>query len=120
MDKIMARGLTFMACHGVLAEEKVQPQTFRIDLDLYLDLEPAGRSDDLQDTVSYAEVFDEVRQIVENESYNLLETLAEKIAAALLSGYPLLTGVEITVYKPHAPVAGEFDYFAVNIKRFRK
>ena len=119
MDKIMARGLTFTACHGVLATEKAVPQTFKVDLDLYLDLRAAGMSDDLKDTVSYAEVFEQVRKIVENESYNLLEALAENIAASLLFCYPL-QGVEITIYKPNAPVNGIFDYFAVNIKRFRK
>ena len=119
MDKIMARGLTFTACHGVLATEKVVPQTFKLDLDLFLDLGAAGMSDDLNDTVSYAEVFEQVRKIVENESYNLLEALAENIAAALLCDYPL-QGVEVTIYKPDAPVNGIFDYFAVNIKRFRK
>ncbi len=119
MDKIMARGLTFTACHGVLATEKVVPQTFKLDLDLFLDLRAAGMSDDLKDTVSYAEVFEQVRKIVENESYDLLEALAENIAASLLFCYPL-QGVEITIYKPDAPVNGIFDNFAVNIQRFRK
>ena len=119
MDKIMARGLTFTACHGVLAAEKVVPQTFKVDLDLFLDLRAAGLSDDLKDTVSYAEVYEQVRKIVENESYNLLEALAENIAASLLFCYPL-NGLELTIYKPDAPVNGIFDYFAVNIKRFRK
>lgn len=119
MDKIMARGLTFTACHGVLATEKVVPQTFKVDLDLFLDLRAAGLSDDLKDTVSYAEVYEHVRKIMENESYNLLEALAENIAASLLFCYPL-QGVALTIYKPDAPVNGIFDYFAVNIKRFRK
>lgn len=119
MDKIMARGLTFTACHGVLASEKVVPQIFKLDLDLYLDLRAAGMSDDLKDTVSYAEVFEQVRKIVENESYNLLEALAENIADSLLLHYPLQS-VEVTIYKPDAPVNGIFDCFAVNIKRFQK
>lgn len=119
MDKIMARGLTFSGCHGVLPAEKIEPQTFIVDLDLFLDLQPAGISDNLKDTVSYADVFEQVRQIVENESYDLLEALAENIAAAILMRHPLI-GVEVTVYKPDAPVKGIFDNFAVNIQRFRK
>lgn len=119
MDKIIARGLTFTGCHGVLATEKVVPQIFKVDLDLFLDLRGAGMSDDLKDTVSYAEVFEQVRKIVENEHYNLLEALAENIAASLLLCYPL-QGVELTIYKPNAPVDGIFDHFAVNIKRFQK
>lgn len=119
MDKIMARGLTFTACHGVLAEEKVNPQTFLVDLDLFMDLQPAGISDDLKDTVSYADVYEQVKKIVENESYNLLEALAENIAASLLVCFPL-QGVKVTVYKPNAPINGKFDHFAVKIIRFRK
>ncbi len=120
MDRIMARGLTFTARHGVLPEEKVQPQTFIIDLDLYLDLHPAAGTDDLKDTVSYADVYEEVSRIVLNETYNLLETLAEKIAETLLAAHPQLKEVEISVYKPEAPITGKFDYFAVNIRRFQK
>lgn len=119
MDKIMARGLTFTACHGVLAAEKVTPQIFMVDLDLLMDLHAAGISDDLKDTVSYAEVYEQVKKIVEEESYNLLEALAENIAASLLYRFPL-QGVEVTVYKPNAPVNGKFDHFAVKINRFRK
>lgn len=119
MDKIMARGLTFTACHGVLPAEKIVPQTFQVDLDLYLDLQVAGMSDDLKDTVSYAEVYEQVSKIMEKESYNLLEALAENIAASLLFCFPL-QGVEVTVYKPQAPINGKFDHFAVKIKRFRK
>jgi len=119
MDKILARGLTFEACHGVLEAEKESPQTFKVDLDLFLDLQPAGLSDDLKDTVSYADVYEQVKKIIEGESYNLIEALAENIAASLLVCFPL-QGVEVTVFKPDAPVNGEFDSFAVNIQRFRK
>ncbi|HWQ76117.1 MAG TPA: dihydroneopterin aldolase [Syntrophomonas sp.] len=118
MDRIMARGMTFKGCHGVLEFERQAPQLFRVDADLMLDTSPAGRSDDIRDTVSYAEVFDVVKKIVEQESYQLLEALAENIAAALLYRFPV-NGVEITVYKPNAPVNGEFDYFGVSIQRCR-
>ncbi|NLV21187.1 MAG: dihydroneopterin aldolase [Syntrophomonadaceae bacterium] len=118
MDRIMARGMTFKACHGVLPFEKSEPQTFRVDVDLLLDTSLAGHSDDIKDTVSYADVFAQVRKIVEQESYQLLEALAENIAAALLLRFPVL-GVEITVNKPDAPVEGQFDYFGVSIKRYR-
>lgn len=119
MDKIMARGMTFRGCHGVLPQEKEQPQTFKVDADLFLDTSRAGQSDELEDTVSYAEVFARVKEIVERQSFQLLEALAENIAGTLLRSFPL-TAVEITVYKPDAPLAGEFDYFAVAIKRFQK
>ncbi len=116
MDKIIARGLRFKGCHGVLAEEQNTPQEFIIDLELYLDLGPAGLSDNLELTVDYEQVFHAVRRIVENQSYKLIETLAENIAQTILAGFAV-SSVEVTVYKPQAPVEGIFDYFAVKIRR---
>ncbi len=119
MDKIIAKGLRFQACHGVLPAEKKKKQTFIIDLELYVDLHKAGCSDDLEDTISYDEVFHEVENIVTGQHFNLIERLAEVIADTLLKRFAL-PGVKITVYKPDAPVNGDFDYFAVSIKRFCK
>lgn len=119
MDKIMARRLRFYGCHGVLEEEKKRRQPFEVDLDLYLDLQHAGFSDDLQQTVNYDQAFHLVRVIVEQEHFNLIEALAERIAAAVLAEFPVQE-VEVTLYKPEAPVAGEFKYFAVKIHRLRQ
>lgn len=119
MDKIIAKGLTFTACHGVFPEEKANPQTFKLDLVMYKDLEPAGREDDLTKTVSYAEVYEVVKGIVEGPPFNLIEALAQKVASRVLDIFPL-AAVEVTVYKPEAPVAGKFDYFAVQIYREKR
>ncbi len=118
-DKIIAQGMQFFGCHGVLPEEKKKPQPFVVDVEMSLDLAPAGRSDNLADTVSYDEVFHTVRRIVENCSFNLIEALAETIAEKLLSDFAVQE-VEVTVYKPQAPVEGKFNYFAIKIKRFRQ
>ena len=120
MDKLIARGLTFQACHGVGAQEKITPQTFRIDLELGLDLQTAGIVDDLASTVNYDQVYHLVENIVLLQSYNLIEALAEAIAAALLETFARLQTVQVTVYKPEAPVQGEFEYFAVQITRRQK
>lgn len=119
LDKIIARGLTFQGSHGVLPAEKSNKQPFIVDLEIFKDLCPAGMSDNLEDTVSYAEVYAVVKRIVEQESYNLIETLAENIAAAILLRFPI-KGINVRVYKPQAPVEGEFEYFAVEITRFNK
>ena len=119
MDSIIARGLSFKACHGVLDQEKTYPQLFQVDLELFLDLQAAGQQDELNLTVDYDQVYHLVQGIVEGPSCNLIETLAEKIAQALLGKFPL-EAVEVTVYKPEAPVKGEFQYFAVKIRRNQK
>jgi len=116
MDSIIAKGLTFTACHGVLPQEKTCAQQFVVDLILYLDLKAAGLHDDLKYSVDYSEVYEVVKNIVEGPTCNLLEALAEKIAQTLLKKFPIAE-VEITLYKPQAPVKGKFDYFAVKIRR---
>lgn len=118
MDKIIAKGLLFQGTHGVLAEEKTALQAFKVDLIMYKDLSVAGQTDNLAQTVSYDEVFHVVRRIVEEESYNLIEKLAEAIAEEVLNRFPL-EAVDVTVYKPQAPVQGKFDFFAVEIHRQR-
>ena len=116
MDSIIARGLSFKACHGVLDSEKINPQLFQVDLEMFLNLQAAGQQDDLNLTVDYDQVYHLVQSIIEGPSCNLIETLAGKIAQTLLENFPL-TAVEVTVYKPEAPVKGEFQHFAVKIRR---
>jgi dihydroneopterin aldolase len=120
MDSIIARGMTFQGCHGVMGQEKINPQTFKVDLEMFLDLQTAGKNDDLQSTINYDQVFHLVEIIVTEESYALIEALAEQIAQALLFAFPLMDSLDVTVYKPEAPVQGDFEYFAVKIKRFQK
>ncbi len=119
MDKIIARGLVCYGKHGVLETEKNNPQRFEIDLVLYKDLKDAAARDDLNYTVDYADIFYNIREIVENKSFNLIETLAENICEMILARYAV-ENVELTVYKPCAPVDGEFKHFAVKIERRRK
>jgi dihydroneopterin aldolase len=120
MDSIIARGLSFQGCHGVEEQEKIRPQTFKVDLELFLDLKTAGKTDDIQNTINYGQVFKLVKQIVEGESYVLIEALADRIAGVLLFSFPQLHSLELTIYKPEAPVQGVFDHFAVKIMRFQK
>ena len=119
MDKIIAKGLRFKGCHGVLPSEKQIPLEFLIDVELWLDLSVAGKTDDIANTVDYSQVWAQVKEIVENRSYNLIEALAEHIARTLLNGFRVIT-VRVTVYKPQAPVEGDFDYFAVSIARSKE
>ena len=100
----------------MLDQEKTNPQLFQVDLELFLNLQAAGQQDDLSLTVDYDQVYQLVQAIVKGPSCNLIEALAEKIAQALLNKFPL-QAVEVTVYKPEAPVKGEFQYFAVKIRR---
>ena len=109
---ILIRGLEVSACHGVLAEEKANQQTFIFDADLYTDFYSAAISDDLNATVNYAKACDILVETATKKSYNLLETLAYSGVYALLERLNLKK-VSLTVYKPNAPVKHKFDTVGV-------
>ncbi|HSP47059.1 MAG TPA: dihydroneopterin aldolase [Clostridiaceae bacterium] len=119
MDRIIMEYMAFHGRHGVLPEEKVLGQKFFVDGVLYLDLRKAGETDDLQHTVSYAEVYELIRKVVQDEQYDLLEAVAENICRRVLEEHPLVQKVRIRIRKPEAPVSGIFDSFGVEIERER-
>lgn len=116
MDKIILEGLEFYGYHGVLPEEQSLGQRFIVDLELYLDLRPAGISDDPDLTVNYARVFELVESIVGGRPYRLIESVAEAIASAVLEHFPVKE-LMVRVKKPQAPVPGKFTWMAVEIRR---
>lgn len=118
-DKIIMSNMAFFGRHGVLKEENVLGQKFFVDMILYVDTKAAGQSDDIKASVHYGEVYEVVKDIVENKQFKLLEALSEHIAQSVLSKFDLVEGLNVTVKKPEAPVPGIFDYFAVSIERFR-
>lgn len=120
LDRIIMKDMAFFGYHGVMAEESVLGQKFFISAELFLDLKAAGETDDLNKTISYAEVYNRIKNIVENKRYQLLEALSENIAAEIIKDFSLVEGVTIEVKKPEAPVPGIFDYMAVKITRTRE
>jgi dihydroneopterin aldolase len=117
-DRIVLHNMVFQGRHGVLEHEQREAQPFQVDVELLLNLQPAGVDDDLSKSVDYSLVFDVTRQIVESTSYRLLEALAEAIAHELLVDFPVQE-VGVLVRKPHAPIDGVFDYAGVEIWRRR-
>lgn len=117
-DRIELRNMVFMGRHGVLEREQREDQPFEVDVELALNLQPAGLDDDLTRTIDYADVFDHVRQIVESTSYRLIEALAEAIAHELLLRFPA-AAVTVRVRKPRVPIDGRLDWAGVEITRQR-
>jgi dihydroneopterin aldolase len=115
-DVIQLRGLRVMGVHGVLPEEQQRPQPFEVDVDLTVDLRPAGLSDHLEDTVDYGVISDLVAACVGEERHALLERLAERIAAVALAD-DRVTSVTVTVRKLRPPLAVSIDHVAVSITR---
>ena len=119
MDKIILSNLGFYGYHGVLEAEKVLGQKFFIDMELYLETKEAGQTDDMNKSVSYADVYEVVKEITEKRRFNLIEALAENIAKEVLDKFELINEVMVRVKKPEAPVNGIYDYFGVEIRRGR-
>lgn len=117
-DRISLRGMLFLARHGVTLEERIEPQPFEVDVELWADLDRASASDELADTIDYSAVFSLVARIVEGESFRLIETLAGTIADAVLESTGVRT-VEVRVRKPRAPLPGPFDSVEVTVRRPR-
>jgi len=118
LDQIQLRGLRFYGTHGVLAEEHARSQPFEVDVDLFLDLGPAGASDELGDTVDYGRLCELTRAVVEGPSANLLEHLAERIAdGALEISSGRARQVVVTLRKLRPPVPIDITSAAVKICR---
>jgi dihydroneopterin aldolase len=117
-DRIVLHDMVFEGRHGVLEREQREAQPFHLDVELGLDLGPAGVEDDLGRTVDYGSVFETCRTIVESTSFRLIEALAEAIAQELLAEYPA-DEVIVRVRKPNAPIDGTFAYAGVEISRRR-
>lgn len=118
MDKITLTGMHFYGYHGCLPEETKTGQPFDVDAVLYVDLQPAGKADDLTKTIDYSQVYRAIKDIVENHTYKLIETVAERIAHTILSQFTV-DAVDITVHKPQAPVGGPFSDVSVTVERSR-
>jgi dihydroneopterin aldolase len=118
-DRILLVDMVFQARHGVHEREKVTAQRFEVDVELFVDLQPAGLEDDLERTLDYGQVYETVRTIVESTTFNLIEALAEAIAHELLTDFPALEEVEVRVRKPHVLLGGPLAYAGVQIRRRR-
>ena len=116
MDRILVPGLRALGVHGVLPEEKVRAQPFEVNLELSVDLAPAGQSDDLNDTVSYADIIESVERVITHERFELIERLAQRIAEVCRSD-ERVTAVVVEVRKLRPPVPSVVRHVAVRIER---
>lgn len=120
MDKIIIRDLKLYAYHGVNPEEKLEGQNFLLDIDCFSDLSVPCVDDDVDSTVSYAQIIKVVRKVFTAEKYDLIEKAAEVVAQAVLNNFNKIEKVTVTLKKPEAPVKADFGYVAVEITRERK
>ena len=116
-DRLHLEGLQFFGHHGDVEAERTLGGRVDVDVEIRTDLQAAGVSDALDDTVDYVHCYQTVRAVVETRRHNLLETVAADIAAELLDDARILA-VRVRVAK-QPPIAGVFHRFAVVIERDR-
>ena len=117
---IHLKKLRFHGRHGVLPEEAALGQPWIIDLDLVVDIARAAATDDLAHTVNYDDVYSLCQDIVVNERFALIETLANRILSSVLAAHPPVRSATVTVHKPHVPIPGDHDGVAITASLSRQ
>lgn len=117
MDKIKIKNLECFGNHGVFKEENILGQKFIISATLYIDTLAAVKDDDLNFSVNYGEVCQLISDIVKDNTFKLIETLANTIAMVILNKYNLVKKIKIIVKKPFAPIKFSIDTVSVELKR---
>ena len=118
-DRIFIKGLTLHAYHGVMPHEAKVGQSFSIDMLLDIDLSTAARSDKVADTVSYDKVVDCAKAAFSAQRFRLIEAAAGSVANAVLAEFPRVHSIQVTIHKPHAPIAAIFSDVGVSLTRKR-
>lgn len=117
MDIIRIDNLEVYAYHGVYDEEKEKGQYFYVNAELCTNTRKAGMNDDLDASTNYGTVCDFIHDFMTKHTYDLIETVAEQLAHALLLEFKLVKSVLLEIRKPHAPIEKEFESVSVEIER---
>ncbi|MCC7347840.1 MAG: dihydroneopterin aldolase [Variibacter sp.] len=118
-NQIFVKALVLHAHHGVGEDEGRIGQQFLLDLTLDFDLSAASRSDKLADTISYADLVEVAGKAFRSRRFRLVEAAAGAVADAVLSEFPRIQRLTVTVHKPHAPIAAVFSDVGVTLVRTR-
>ncbi|HEY3417376.1 MAG TPA: 5-formyltetrahydrofolate cyclo-ligase [Armatimonadota bacterium] len=118
-DHLRLRNMVFYGHHGAFPQERAQGIRLALDIDMRLDLQVPGLTDDLATTVNYPEVYRLIDLLQSGREFSLFEALAEQIAGAILAQFPTVAEVTVTARKFHPPVGGLLDAFEVEVTRSR-
>ena len=120
LDQINLQNMVFHSHVGVHEQEKADGQRFELDVIFHCQPLKATDTDRLDQTIDYGKAYRQIRELVINARYDLIERLAGAVAEAMLTAFPLACSGTVTVRKPEAPLDGVFDAMAVTITRSRK
>lgn len=116
-DEIRIELLEVYAYHGVFPEEKREGQTFLVNAVLYTDIRKAGRSDRLEQSTDYGDVCGFITEWMEKNTCDLIEAVAERLTQAVLLRYDLISGIDLEIRKPEAPIKQPFGCVSVKVHR---
>lgn len=116
MDYLLMNNMQFHAYHGVYKQENVVGNTYLVDLKLGMDLSKACKTDQLESTLNYASVFDEINLVMKTPC-KLIEHLAENICQRLRECFEKIQTIEIKVTKVNPPITGQLDSVSVILFR---
>jgi dihydroneopterin aldolase len=119
MDKIIIEGASFQSRVGVSEQERSRPQEIFAHLQVFLDVQEAGRRDDLAATVSYVDIHEVAARTIAAKPYVLVEAIAEEVAANVLASFQSVTGLTVRIDKPGAMSNRGVRSTAVEITRMR-
>ncbi|AWZ48125.1 2-amino-4-hydroxy-6-hydroxymethyldihydropteridine pyrophosphokinase [Clostridiaceae bacterium 14S0207] len=119
MDKIIIKDLEVFANHGYFKEEKALGQKFLISIEVFLNFTKAAKEDDLNKTVHYGILCEEIEKEFKKETFDLIEKATEHLATFVLKTHKEVKKVKVKVKKPWAPIGKSLKYAAVEIERER-
>ena len=115
-EKIVLKGITVFGYYGVSPIEREVGQKLELDVEFWSDFTKACVTDTLEDTINYERVYAKVMETVENNRFNLLETLADAICREVLGSFPVAR-VKTTIRKLTLPFPNSLDHVAVVVER---
>ena len=116
MGVIRLKNMTFYGYHGVYDFEKEKGTDFEIDLELFTPLLKSSKSDNIEDTINYEDIYELVKKVFGSKSYFLLEKLADSISMSIFKEHKI-DKLIIRVRKINAPLNGKLDSVEIELKR---
>ncbi len=116
MDKIIINEAKFLCTIGITPKERKSKQELIIDVELHTDIKKSSRTDDIKDAINYSDVHDTIKKIIGKKEFNLIETIAESVAAGILKKFPVHK-VFVRIKKPSALAKERVKHAAVEILR---
>ena len=115
---IRMEGIKFYAFHGVMPQENVVGANFYVDLKLKTNFTSAAQTDELKGTVSYADIYNSVKEVMETPS-KLLEHVCQRIALRIFADFPTIEAIDIRLNKENPPMGACADKVGVEVHYVR-